>query len=385
MHEHCPHLSVGESRLTEVRFAPRIYEKYGLAMKKRIILSAGGTGGHLFPAQSLAETLATAEILFVAGGLSQSHYFDRTQFAFEEIACATFSFSKPLQLLKGSTKIYKGLRQSQKIIRQFKPDLIVGFGSFFTLPILLGAILEKIPFVLHEQNAIPGRVNRFFAPYAKETTISFPITRSLLKGRGEEVLFPLRKRAEATKEECLHYFGLEPDKTTLLVFGGSSGAVRLNALFLDAVSKLDAIQVIHLAGNEERAENARKTYYELQIKACVKSFEPRMDLAMQLADLAITRAGASTVNELIEYELPALLIPYPFATDNHQEENGAHFVSQVKGGKMYKEKELTGEILFRHIQEMLTNCPFFKQNIRDFKQGRKTKTLASLIQDIIHD
>src|SRR5262245_60720950 len=120
-------------------------------MKKRAVLSAGGTGGHLFPAQSLAEALQGWDILFVAGGLATSHYFNRECFPFEEVACA--------HSVRKMGTICSGIHQSRKILSRFNPDVVVGFGSFFTLPVLAAAALIRKPIVLHEQNAVPGKVN----------------------------------------------------------------------------------------------------------------------------------------------------------------------------------------------------------------------------------
>jgi UDP-N-acetylglucosamine--N-acetylmuramyl-(pentapeptide) pyrophosphoryl-undecaprenol N-acetylglucosamine transferase len=354
-------------------------------MKRKVILSAGGTGGHLFPAQSLALALSEWEVLFTAGGLGCNRYFDRKRFAFEEIECATFSFANPLQVLKGCGKIVEGVRQGRKILNRFAPDLVVGFGSFFTLPLLIAATLEKVPFILHEQNAIFGKVNRLFSPFAHTVAITFPGTREYLnkkaRKRAVEVIFPLREKTTSTKEESWEYFGLTPSSPTLLVFGGSQGAARLNSLFLEAVASLPHLQVLHFTGNEESAAEAKRRYRALGINACVKPFEPCMDRAMQIADFAITRAGAATLAELIEYELPALLIPYPFATGNHQEKNGSHFASQVKGGKMYKEKELEPALLANIISRQLSSLHEMKKNIADYKQQRQTRQLAELIED----
>ena len=323
----------------------------------------------------------------MAGGLATSRYFNREVFQFEEIACATFSPGNPLQVLKGMKKISSGIIQSRKILQDFNPDVIVGFGSFFTLPVLAAAALLRKPIVLHEQNAIPGKVNRTFARWAHTATITFPSTRSYLKGKAAknavEVIFPQRKRGPSTDQEAWDYFGLQKcERPLLLVFGGSQGAVRLNALFLESISLLPPVQVLHFTGNEERACEARKRYQDLAIAACVKPFEPRMDLAMRIADCAVTRAGAATVCELIDNALPALLVPYPFAAENHQEENGAHFVSIVKGGKMYKENEIDTALLAHSIVELLANQKTARNHIKAYTAQRQTVHLADLIQDI---
>ncbi len=350
-------------------------------------MSAGGTGGHLFPAQSLAEALPDWEILFVAGGLSTSRYFNREIFRFEEIPCATFSLTNPLQICKGLGKICSGIKQSSKILKKFNPDVVIGFGSFFTLPVLAAAAFMGKPTVIHEQNAVLGKVNRLFAPWVHTTAITFPITRSYLKGKtaqnAVEVVFPQRKRSQTTNLAAWEYFGLTPcEKPLLLVFGGSQGATRLNILFLEALPRLTSIQVLHFTGNENQATQARTRYQELGIAACVKPFEPRMDLAMRIADCGVTRAGAATVCELIAHNLPAVLVPFPFATENHQEKNGEHFVSIVKGGKMYKENELDAALLAACIVQQLADRAIAKDNIKAYKQQRRAIQLADLIQDI---
>jgi UDP-N-acetylglucosamine--N-acetylmuramyl-(pentapeptide) pyrophosphoryl-undecaprenol N-acetylglucosamine transferase len=343
---------------------------------KKLILSAGGTGGHLFPAQSLAKALPEYNIQFVAGGLATNRYFRREEFPFQEIDAATFSFSSPLQVIAGCRKIVFGMLQARRILADFKPDAVIGFG------------MQKIPIILHEQNAIPGKVNRLFAPFARQIAITFPVTRELFKKKAREktveVLFPLRKNEIPSQREAWDYFGLVDQKIpTLLIFGGSQGAQRLNTLFLEAIPSLPKVQVLHFTGGEEQAAIARDRYARLGLNAYVRAFESRMDLAMRIADCAITRAGAATVCELIEFGLPAFLIPYPFATENHQEKNGEHFVESVKGGKMYKEKELTASLLATVVMELLGAAQLMRKNIASYKMQNKVRSFSQLIKDIV--
>ncbi|MFZ0565825.1 MAG: UDP-N-acetylglucosamine--N-acetylmuramyl-(pentapeptide) pyrophosphoryl-undecaprenol N-acetylglucosamine transferase, partial [Chlamydiales bacterium] len=232
--------------------------------RKRVILSAGGTGGHLFPAQALAQTLSEeCDILFVAGGLATSPYFNTAHYPFEEIACGTFSFSNPLEVMRKGGKIIKGMGQGFSILRRFSPDVIVGFGSFYTLPVLLAALIRKVPIVLHEQNAIPGKVNRLFSRFAHTTAITFPESAYYLKGNKVEVTFPLSKRKEVSAWD---YFALTPGKPTLLIFGGSQGAYQLNALFLESVDKIVfPVQILHFTGKHGSVDEAKKRYKTLGI------------------------------------------------------------------------------------------------------------------------
>lgn len=321
----------------------------------------------------------------MGGGLKNNRFFSRESYAFEEIPCATFSLSQPLNILRGSLTIWQGIKKSRAIIKEFSPDIVVGFGSFFTLPVLVAAQLEKVPIVLHEQNSYPGKVNRLFSSRAQINAITFPITRAFLRGkartRAVEVCFPSRKKSSMTKQQCFEYFGLESGRPVLLVFGGSAGASQINALFLAAAADLPAVQVLHFTGNDKGVEEVRGRYKELGIAACVKPFENAMEHALQIADLVVSRAGAATINELIEHDLPALLIPYPFAANNHQEKNGRHFVMEVGGGKMYEESALSASMLARKIKELLTQKNKYKEQIAGYRQQRKSVQLAKLIEE----
>lgn len=328
-------------------------------------MSAGGTGGHLFPALALAEELEGYEILFVASGLSQSRFFNHA-YPFEEIASATFSLSKPLSILKGIPPILKGVKKSWEIIHSFEPDAVVGFGSYHTLPLLLAATLSKIPLILHEQNAIPGKVNRLFSPFAHTTAITFPLQ---MRGKLRPVSFPLRKCPQI---DPWNYFGLEKGRTTLLVFGGSQGAVRLNALFVEALPYLKNYQVLHFTGKEEPGIKAR--YEELAIAHVVRIFEPHVPLAMTIADLAITRAGAATLAELTANQLPAILIPFPHASENHQEKNASYFL----GGECYLERELTG----KKLAEAIRSFPIEQKKQKIEKNHHIA--LREVIHEVIH-
>ena len=313
--------------------------------------------------------------------MATSAYFDRASYPFEEISSATFSLSNPMQVLKKGIKIVKGLRQSLFILRRFAPDVVVGFGSFYTLPVLLAALKHKVPIILHEQNSIPGKVNRLFSKFSHTTTITFPESAKYLKGTPIEVAFPIRKKTFQEGMSAWDYFGLTPNQRTLLVFGGSQGAAKLNTLFLAAAEKLTLpFQVLHFTGKQTDVEKTKAHYRKLGIRHCVKAFEPFLEEAMQIADMAIARSGASTIAELIESATPAILIPFPFATENHQVKNGDHFVKKVGGGWMYLEHTLDAETLAAIItQGFEKEAQIKKISIQRYKKERKVKELSQLI------
>ncbi|MFI5334070.1 MAG: UDP-N-acetylglucosamine--N-acetylmuramyl-(pentapeptide) pyrophosphoryl-undecaprenol N-acetylglucosamine transferase, partial [Chlamydiales bacterium] len=283
--------------------------------KPKLLIAVGGTGGHLFPAQTLARDLLSQdseiELLFAGAGLSTNRYFHKEQFVYQDVSSAT-----PFRgnIFSAAKQILRGVKTGLKLLDEFHPDLLIGFGSFHSASLLTAAVLKKTPFLLFESNAQPGKVNRLFSRWAQMTAVQFSHAGLLLKGETKEVAIPM-KCTLIPKGEACHYFGLLPDAPIILVFGGSQGATSINRTFLEAVKLLPAhFQILHFTGHKEDVEQVRRDYAQQGRRACVKEFEEKMAYAYSAAESAVCRAGAVTVAELIAYELPAILIPYPFAT-----------------------------------------------------------------------
>ena len=367
-------------------------------MSRRVLIAVGGTGGHLYPAQALAcqlrQLASDVEVMFVGGGLKGNRFFDEGSFLYQDISSATLSKGGLLTRVSGAQAIVKGILQCRRIIKAFNPHVVVGFGSYHTLPALMAARLAGVPLVLHEANSMPGKVNNHFSQYAQVTGIHFPETADRLRGRSIEVGMPLREGytlAFGSKEKARQAFGLEPDRFTFLVFGGSQGALAINALFCSAMAhefaeRTTNFQVIHLTGEQGMVEEIQEEYENFRVNACVKGFEERMDLAWLAADLAVTRSGASTIAEMLEFEVPAILIPYPYATDNHQEMN-ADFVSNVVGGSVtLLEDSLEAEGLSKVIRDMVKSdrqqLKKMQRALQKYKQQHKTRDLCSLVCEV---
>lgn len=352
--------------------------------KKRVILSAGGTGGHLFPAQVVATELQEeCELLFVAGGLSKSPYFARKSLPFIDIPTATLTLKKPFASLRGVVKIVQGIRESEKILKEFVPDLVVGFGSFYTFPLLVAAARMEIPLVLHEQNAVPGKVNRLFSAIAKKVAYTFPYSARFLKGDKEEVLFPLRYdfSGAATPADWESY-SLTPGLPTLLIFGGSQGASFLNHVVKRALPGLTSpYQVLHIVGKYEEMEEVRGFYEKERIPACVKEFEWEMERAYRIATCAIGRAGAGTIAELLASKTPAIVIPFPYASEGHQSKNGAYFAEEVGGGILLAQERCTPEALRLAIEELLERAPSCREAMEQYHARHVVRKLSTVILD----
>ncbi len=366
-------------------------------MTKKILMTVGGTGGHVYPALALAKQLLEVvpglELHFAGGKLDSNRYFNEKSFPIHSTSCAFLNSKNPFKLILNGFSIAQGFWQSHQILRSFRPDLVVGFGSYHTFPTLLAAKWAGFPIVLHEANSIPGKVNRYFAPYAKATGIHFPITASLLKGTTVEVGMPLREGFRhnlRSKKEARAHYQLHPAKTTLLIFGGSQGAQAINRLIIEALNYhpqlfREQLQVIHIAGTQEAVERIRGGYLHHRIDACVKDFEPRMDLAWEAADFFVGRAGAGTIAEAMEFETPGILIPFPRAADGHQDKN-ADFMAQVVGGaEVYIEKELTAEILSQAVASYLNinKLSRLRDAIQRYKQIVRRKDFCTLIRTML--
>lgn len=365
-------------------------------MKPKIWICTGGTGGHLFPALALADELCQrlpVEILFLGGGLASSRYFDRNRYAFAEIPCGSFGKKHPKEVIQSLYKISKGIWTSRGLIREQRPDLLVGFGSFFSFPPLIAAKLTGVPIVLHAADALPGQVIRLMSRYAKLTVLQFAEAAEHVTGQTAVARMPLRaglRRGVVTREEARRALGLQPNKRTLLVFGGSQGARRMNQIVGESLlqERFD-LQILHYTGDAAVADQLREAYRERGLLACVKPFENRMELAWSAADLVIARAGASTVAELTEFEVPAILIPYPYAKDQHQDRNADLIVNKIKGGIKLQEAHLTPEILSHKLGELLgqggQRIEGMRASLVEARSNRPAMTLADLVLEKVED
>ncbi|NGX50903.1 MAG: UDP-N-acetylglucosamine--N-acetylmuramyl-(pentapeptide) pyrophosphoryl-undecaprenol N-acetylglucosamine transferase [Chlamydiae bacterium] len=359
-----------------------------------VVIAAGGTGGHLFPAQALAQeilqTHPNARITFLGAGLKTNAYFKQELYSYVDIKSATPMKKNPVKVIKALLSITKGLFRCMRYFKKSQPDLIVGFGSYHTFPVLLAGKLSKVPIMIFESNALPGRVNRFCSKWAKLSAIQFSHASEYLAGKSICVKMPhVKRNGQISKEEARDYFQLSREKFTFLIFGGSQGAQAINRFFCGALEPLLAhgieFQVIHFVGSEQRVEKLRSVYSTYQIPCCVKAFEEKMDFAYSAADLTISRAGAATLAELIEFTVPSILIPYPFGSENHQTKNAAYLADEIQGGLAFEERELDARILAQAIIDIISTekLTSMKRALQKFKEEGNKQDLCSLILENI--
>lgn len=367
-------------------------------MSKKIVISAGGTGGHLFPALALAHTLQRqkeVDLFFLGGGLASNCHFDRQAFRYQDIPCGSFVSKNPLKLAKSGFNIARGVGHSLAFLRQHRPDAVVGFGSFYGFPPLVAARMLGIPIILYAADVVPGKVIRLVAPYAAITGTHFFSTPSLLKGKATPVGMPLRDTLVADKThagDARRYFGLDPECQTLLVFGGSQGAQRLNELVLESMPALKKqlaarLQVIHFTGSDALVTPLEQAYKQQGISCCVKAFESRMGLAWSAADLALGRSGAGTIAEMQLFGVPAILVPYPFATDAHQDKNAEALVS-IGGAVKLSQQALTATQLTAELADLLNDVDGRRSAMQEAlywaKDQAPPQTLADLVWETLN-
>jgi UDP-N-acetylglucosamine--N-acetylmuramyl-(pentapeptide) pyrophosphoryl-undecaprenol N-acetylglucosamine transferase len=337
-------------------------------MSKRILIATGGTGGHLFPAEALGAQLLNekCEVFFAGHKLSENRFFSRN-FRFEDIPSSSS--------LKDVTTLYRGVKKSLRLINSFDPQVVVGFGSYYSFPVILAAIIKRIPIVLYAADKKPGKVIRYLSPFAKKVGVNFPET--LLKG--DLVGMPLRfDPTSVSKEKAIKYYGLDPNKPVCLVFGGSQGAKNLNHLAFEALKTLP-FQVIHLTGSPEETSIYASLYNKQNIKAVVKTFESRMEYAWKAADIALTRAGAVSCAEEKAFKVPGLLIPFPQASEDHQTFN-AESLKALGLCEVKAEKDLTPQSLSQILDEIYQTR---KQRIDALKIENTPYTLKELVLNSI--
>ena len=338
--------------------------------KLRIVIAGGGTGGHLFPAIAIAESFLEKNprntVLFVSTGRA----FEKTVLAEHgfRLECITAEGIKGkgfLHQLRALSRLPIGVVEALKILRRFVPDLVVGVGSYASGPLILAAWMLRIPIVLHEQNIQPGITNRILFPLAVRVHVSFPNTR--FRTRSSKIRFsgnPIRKNIQAC---AVQFISHEPGTGacrrpfTVGIIGGSQGAHAINLAVIQALPLLkdNGCHFIHQTGQSD-LQVVQVAYRRHGISSVVQSFFQDMTDCYQQADLMICRSGATTVAEIMAIGKPVILIPFPHASDNHQELNAGRLV-RSKAAEMIRESDLTGSVLAERILFLASNPEMLDQ------------------------
>ena len=364
---------------------------------KRIIISGGGTGGHIFPAIAIANALRAIDpgiqFLFVgAEGKMEMEKVPAAGYTIKGLPIAGIKRELSLDNLSFPWKLVRSMKRAGDIIREFKPDAAVGVGGYASGPLLYMASRQGIPALIQEQNSFPGITNKLLAKKAKRICVAyehmdrfFPKDKIVFTGNPvrEDIRQTAGKRAEAAA-----YFGIDQHKTTLLVTGGSQGARSINRAVRDGLQKLSqaGVQLVWQCGKLFYPE-AKKAVEELNDPG-IKVFEfvTRMDLGYAVADAVVARAGASTVSELCIVEKPAILVPLPTAAEDHQTKNCKALVDR-EAAILITDAEAAGLLIDTAI-ELLNNkdkCRQLAQNIAPLARPMAANEIAQEVLKLFNN
>ncbi|MFY0545567.1 undecaprenyldiphospho-muramoylpentapeptide beta-N-acetylglucosaminyltransferase [Brevibacillus sp. H7] len=330
----------------------------------RVVLTGGGTGGHIYPALAVAREISRQEpqatFLYIGtkNGL-EAQLVPRAGIPLEEIEISGLKRKLTLDNLKTLWKFVQAVSASRQILREFQPDVVIGTGGYVCGPVVYAASKLGIKTVIHEQNVVPGLTNKFLARFVDRVAVSFeeslayfPRTKTVVTGnpRATEVI---HGDAEAGRE----FLGVSSDKRIVLIIGGSRGARAINEAALDLVPRMaDDLQshYVYVTGevHYEAITKALQEKGELPRNLTVLPFVHNMPDVLAATHVLVSRAGASTLAEITALGVPAILIPSPYVTNNHQEKN-ARGLERAGAAEVILERELSGETLHKALTSLL--------------------------------
>ena len=352
----------------------------------KFLIVAGGTGGHIFPALSLIEKIKEDP-------RNKYLYVGTTDRMEHEIVPSMGIPYKGLNVhglkknvfkdIKNIRDIAVSIKESKKIIKEFNPDFVIGFGGYVTLPVIVAAHKCKIPVFLHEQNVIPGKTNKFLSLYSKKIFISFEESKKHFKD--SKVIYsgnPCLERAKNIKKHDKTELGFDKNKKLILIVMGSEGSTAMNEKLLEFLRIFNESdkEILFLTGR--RQYNALSNNLKVPSSVKIMSFYDGLPGLMKDADLIISRAGASTISEIIATNTPSILIPSPYVANNHQYYNALSL--KDKGVSiMIEQTDLSKELLLESIKKLLDNKEEYKRIKEKLEFIPKLNSSTIMYEEII--
>ncbi len=359
----------------------------------RIMITGGGTGGHTSPAVAIVQELRRRDPQLIVQWVGKKDAIEdrvakSNAIPFRAVSAAGWPRKRTPKRLLVAVKMAWGLLQSYIYIQRFHPQAVIGVGGYVSLPLGFAATLTKTPLYLHEQNKRLGMANRILSKKVAHLFLGYPDTLGdYPKDRATHVGNPVRAgfTKPVPRNEACETLGLNPDQPVILISGGSQGARTLNSAIKELLPELkpDGPQLIWMTGKSEYNEcrtSAEKSNAHIEVFAFIDD----MVSAMTAADLIITRAGASTTAELSLLGKPAILIPYPHATDNHQLRNAEAFV-EANAARLIEDHDCNGETLLQCITELLQSPATLNAMAEATKGLAKPLAVETMVDTIVAD
>ncbi|MDF5720240.1 MAG: undecaprenyldiphospho-muramoylpentapeptide beta-N-acetylglucosaminyltransferase [Rhizonema sp. PD37] len=348
----------------------------------RLLIAASGTGGHLFPALALAEQLSDYQIEWLGVPNRLETQLVPKQYPLNTIAVEGFQQGFGLSSLRTLARLINSVLSVRKLLQQGKFQGVFTTGGYIAGPAVIAARSLNLPVILHESNALPGKVTRFFGPWCSAVAVGFDVAASYLP-RAKTVCTGTPVRSQFLDEGIAASLDLPiPESVPLIVvFGGSQGAVAINKLVREAAQAwFDAgIWVVHLTGEKDADANNLQHQQYISLP-----FYNNMAALLRRANLAITRSGAGSLTELAVCGTPAILIPYPFAAEDHQTYNGSVFTT-AGAALMFQQSELTAEMLQTKVLSLLQSPELstMAQKAKAIAVPDSAEKLAQLMREVL--
>lgn len=359
----------------------------------KVIMTGGGTGGHIYPAVAIADKIRRrhphAEILFIGTKKGmEKDLVPRSGYPIQFITVSGFYRTRLWRNVKTVRDLMKGLKEAKEILEDFHPDIVIGTGGYVCGPVVKTAAKMGIPCYIHEQNAIPGMTNKILEKYAKKVFLSFAEAGRYFKQPQKHVITgnPIRRSfLVADGDICRRRLGIDEREFVVLCFGGSLGAQRINQVMLEAVSVFNGVKGLRLyfgTGRryyEDICNDIRESNLVLSKNIQIMPYIENMNDLLNACDVVISRAGALTVSEITACGKASILIPSPNVTGNHQYFN-AKVVADRGGAVLLEEKDLTADRLVEEVMRM-------KNNPRYLNKMSEASALAGRIDsaDVIYE
>ncbi len=363
-------------------------------MINRIVFAAGGTGGHIYPAIAIADELvkmnSKIEIKFIgAKGRIEEKIIPANGYKLETIEITGFRRSLNLKNITAAFKVFKALKDSKKILKDFSPELVYGTGGFVSGPVLKAAQSLGIKNVIEEGNYYPGVTVKMVASKADKVILNFEGTKKFLK-RGDNVSvmsYPVRENLmRYERSTAAGYFGLNETKKILLVFGGSQGARSINSALLKCFKNItgSGIQLIWQTGEIDFEMVISSVSSNKMVK--VLKYIDKIDYAYSVSDLVVCRSGISTIMELASFGIATIFVPYPLASENHQEKN-ARAVAEKNAAEVIIDKDLNqkleGAVLSLINDDNKLN--YMRGNIKLMADTKAASKIANMLVEMLNN
>lgn len=358
----------------------------------RVLVSGGGTGGHIYPAVALIQEIQKrqpdCQILYVGtpSGL-ESRLIPALGYQYAGVEVEGLPRKVNKKFFRSINTLRKGLLEARKVIKDFKPDLAIGTGGYVSGPILFQASRMGVKTLIHEQNSYPGITNRILSKFVDQICVTFESSSKFFKHPDRIAVTgnPIRNNFKEEADEADYaYFDFSKDKTTVFAFGGSNGSEALNDAMVEAIPQLAqaGLQVIHVTGPKHH-ENFMKILGPAPDGVRIYPYMDQMPSAYAVSDLIVTSSGAITLAEIAYVGLASILIPKGYTTENHQEYNARAYVD-AGASKMILEKDLSPDRLASEILT-LTQNPNTLKKMAEKSRGLGNDQAAEVIIDLAFD